>query len=131
LPPIAATLNKELKSDAPGGISAPGDFVFRRSGARERSRRMKRGGAAACRSPFISPPCSPSSPTGASSKPDAIADVIARFPALAPRLRDESGNPYPFVTFYVNDEDIRFQGGFSAPLSDGDELTIVPAIAGG
>ena len=62
---------------------------------------------------------------------DAIAQVATRFPALAPRLRDEAGNPYPFVTFYLNDEDIRFRGGFDAPLSDGDELTIVPAIAGG
>ena len=62
---------------------------------------------------------------------DAIAQVAARFPALAPRLRDDAGNPYPFVTFYLNDEDIRFRGGFDAPLSDGDELTIVPAIAGG
>ena len=61
----------------------------------------------------------------------AIADVAARFPALAPRLRDDAGNPYPYVTFYLNDEDIRFQGGFEASLSDGDELTIVPAIAGG
>jgi sulfur-carrier protein len=61
----------------------------------------------------------------------AIAEVATRFPALAPRLRDEAGNPYPFVTFYLNDEDIRFRGGFDAPLSDGDELTIVPAIAGG
>jgi molybdopterin converting factor small subunit len=62
---------------------------------------------------------------------DAIAQVAARFPALAPRLRDDAGHPYPFVTFYLNDEDIRFRGGFDAPLSDGDELTIVPAIAGG
>jgi sulfur-carrier protein len=62
---------------------------------------------------------------------EAIAAVAARFPALAPRLRDEAGNPYPFVTFYLNDEDIRFHGGFAAPLSDGDDLTIVPAIAGG
>jgi len=62
---------------------------------------------------------------------DAIAQVSSRFPALAPRLRDDAGNPYPFVTFYLNDEDIRFRGGFAAPLSDGDELTIVPAIAGG
>lgn len=60
-----------------------------------------------------------------------VADVATRFPALAPRLRDESGQPYPFVTFYLNDEDIRFHGSFDAPVSDGDELTIVPAIAGG
>lgn len=62
---------------------------------------------------------------------EAVADVAARYPSLAPRLRDETGKPYPFVTFYLNDEDIRFQGGFDAPLADGDELTIVPAIAGG
>ena len=62
---------------------------------------------------------------------DLVADVSARFPALAPRLRDGEGNPYPFVTFYLNDEDIRFHGGFSAAVQDGDELTVVPAIAGG
>ncbi len=62
---------------------------------------------------------------------EAVANIAGRYPALAPRLRDEAGNPYPFVTFYLNDEDIRFQGGFDAPLADGDELTIVPAIAGG
>ena len=62
---------------------------------------------------------------------EVIADVAQRFPALAPRLRDEAGNPYPFVTFYLNDEDIRFSGGFNTPVGDGDELTVVPAIAGG
>jgi molybdopterin converting factor small subunit len=62
---------------------------------------------------------------------EAVADAAARYPALAPRLRDEAGNPYPFVTFYLNDEDIRFHGGFAAPLRDGDELTVVPAVAGG
>lgn len=62
---------------------------------------------------------------------EVIADVALRFPALAPRLRDDAGNPYPFVTFYLNDEDIRFAGGFTAAVQDGDELTVVPAIAGG
>lgn len=62
---------------------------------------------------------------------EVIADVATRFPALAPRLRDEAGNPYPFVTFYLNDEDIRFNGGFAARVADGDEVTVVPAIAGG
>ena len=62
---------------------------------------------------------------------EAVADVAARFPNLGPRLRDQDGNPYPFVVFYVNDEDVRFRGGFAAPVQDGDEVTVIPAIAGG
>jgi molybdopterin converting factor small subunit len=61
----------------------------------------------------------------------AIDDVTSRFPGLAPRLRDEHGAPYPFVTIYLNDEDIRFIGGFDAPVQSGDELSVVPAVAGG
>ena len=62
---------------------------------------------------------------------EVIGDVATRFPGLAPRLRDADGEPYPFVTFYLNDEDIRFHGGFGAAVRDGDEVTVVPAIAGG
>lgn len=62
---------------------------------------------------------------------DVVADVAERFPGLAPRLRDAEGKPYPFVTFYVNDDDARLRGGFSAAVRDGDEIIIVPAIAGG
>jgi molybdopterin converting factor small subunit len=62
---------------------------------------------------------------------DAVAEVAGRFPRLAPRLRDESGGPYPFVTFYLNDEDIRFRQGFATPVREGDEITVVAAIAGG
>ena len=60
-----------------------------------------------------------------------IDEVATKYPNLAPRLRDDAGQPYPFVTFYLNDDDIRFNGGFEAPVQDGDEVTIVPAIAGG
>jgi molybdopterin converting factor small subunit len=62
---------------------------------------------------------------------DAVADVSRRFPELAPRLKDAAGNPYPFITYYLNDEDVRFAGGFGASVKDGDEVTIVPAVAGG
>ena len=62
---------------------------------------------------------------------DVVADIAGRFPRLAPRLRDEQGGPYPFVTFYLNDEDIRFRNGFSTPVREGDEITVVAAIAGG
>ena len=62
---------------------------------------------------------------------EVIDRVSGRFPELAPRLRDEAGEPYPFVTFYLNDDDIRFQGGFGVAVKDGDVVTIVPAVAGG
>ena len=62
---------------------------------------------------------------------ELVSDAATRFPALGTRLRDADGEPYAFVTFYLNDEDIRFHGGFGAKVSDGDELTVVPAIAGG
>ena len=62
---------------------------------------------------------------------EVVGDVATRYPALAERLRDADGKPYPFVTFYLNDEDIRFHGGFDATVQDGDEVTVVPAIAGG
>jgi len=62
---------------------------------------------------------------------EVVSVVATRYPELAPRLRDENGQPYPFVTFYLNDDDIRFNGGFDAAVKDGDEVTIVPAIAGG
>ena len=62
---------------------------------------------------------------------ELVSDAATRFPALGTRLRDTNGEPYAFVTFYLNDEDIRFHGGFGAKVTDGDELTVVPAIAGG
>ena len=62
---------------------------------------------------------------------EAVADITRQFPTLATRLVDEQGQPYPFVTYYLNDEDIRFSGGFAATVRDGDELTIVSAVAGG
>jgi molybdopterin converting factor small subunit len=62
---------------------------------------------------------------------EVVTEVAGRFPQLAPRLQDERGGPYPFVAFYLNDEDARFHGGFQAPVADGDEITVVAAISGG
>lgn len=62
---------------------------------------------------------------------DVVAEIAGRYPRLAPRLRDAEGGPYPFVTFYLNDEDIRFRNGFATPVREGDEITVVAAIAGG
>ena len=53
------------------------------------------------------------------------------YPSIKGRLRDESGQPRRFLNFYVNSEDIRFLEGTDTPLNDGDEVSIVPAVAGG
>lgn len=62
---------------------------------------------------------------------DVVSELAGRHPELGPRLRDANGEPYPYVIFYVDDEDIRFQQGFATPVSDGAEILVVPAIAGG
>jgi len=61
----------------------------------------------------------------------AVQALTDRYPRLAPRLIDERGEQYPFVAIYLNDDDIRLVGGFDATVQDGDELSIVPAVAGG
>lgn len=52
-------------------------------------------------------------------------------PGIKSRLCDEQGQPRRFLNFYVNSEDIRFLDGTETPLKDGDEVSIVPAVAGG
>ena len=59
-----------------------------------------------------------------------IADLDARHSGLRDRLVDDSGLRR-FVNVYLNDEDVRFLGGPETPLSDGDVVTILPAVAGG
>jgi len=54
-----------------------------------------------------------------------------KFPALKPHLRDESGQVRRFLNVYVNEEDIRFLGGPGYTFQDGDEILLVPSIAGG
>jgi molybdopterin converting factor small subunit len=52
-------------------------------------------------------------------------------PGIKTRLCDDEGKPRRFLNFYVNSEDIRFLEGTATPLKDGDEVSIVPAVAGG
>ena len=69
------------------------------------------------------------------AKGDTIGDVIGdlehQFPGLRERLVDESGELRRFINIYVNQEDIRFLDNQATTLKDGDEVAIVPAIAGG
>ncbi len=61
----------------------------------------------------------------------ALANLEKQFPGIHERIYDEKGALRRFINFYVNDEDIRFMDQESTSLKDGDELSIVPAIAGG
>lgn len=54
-----------------------------------------------------------------------------KFPQLKPHLRDEAGEIRRFLNVYVNEEDIRFLGGTGYTFQDGDEILLVPSIAGG
>ena len=61
----------------------------------------------------------------------AITELQTRFPGIQERLMDEKGEVRRFVNVYVNEEDIRFLKSQDTPLEDGDEISIIPAIAGG
>jgi len=69
------------------------------------------------------------SATGATIK-DIIEDLEKKHPGMRERLLDDKG-VRRFVNIYVGDEDIRFLDGLSTALKSGDEISIVPAIAGG
>ncbi|MCH8039293.1 MAG: MoaD/ThiS family protein [Nitrospinae bacterium] len=62
---------------------------------------------------------------------ELIENLNSSHPGLKDRLCDEKGEVRRFVNIYVNEEDIRFLTGKETPLKDGDEVSIVPAIAGG
>jgi molybdopterin synthase sulfur carrier subunit len=62
---------------------------------------------------------------------EAITELQARYPGIKERLVDDNGEVRRFVNVYVNEEDIRFLQNQSTPLKDGDEISIIPAIAGG
>jgi molybdopterin synthase sulfur carrier subunit len=60
-----------------------------------------------------------------------ITELQSRFPGIKERLVDESGSVRRFVNVYVNEEDIRFLQNQDTPIKSGDEISIIPAIAGG
>ena len=62
---------------------------------------------------------------------DILQSLETSYPGLKERICDESGHVRRFVNVYVNDEDIRFLDENATPVKDGDEISIVPAIAGG
>lgn len=62
---------------------------------------------------------------------EAITELQSRFPGIKERLVDDNGEVRRFVNVYVNEEDIRFLKNQQTPVKEGDEISIIPAIAGG
>lgn len=61
----------------------------------------------------------------------ALHALVGQFPLLGDQLFDERGEVREAINLFVNDEHVRYRGGLSAPLRDGDEVYIVPMISGG
>ena len=62
---------------------------------------------------------------------EAVERLEADFPGIKERIVDEDGEIRRFVNIYVNGEDVRFLDNLNTPLKPGDEVSIVPAVAGG
>ena len=70
-----------------------------------------------------------------SAEGETIADIINnlenQFNGIKDRICEEKGSPRRFINIYINEEDIRFLEGEKTTVKDGDEISIIPAIAGG
>ncbi|MGK5642704.1 MoaD/ThiS family protein [Streptomyces sp. URMC 126] len=62
---------------------------------------------------------------------EVIDDLEKNHPGIAARLLDDAGKLRRFVNVYVNDDDVRFEGGLAAVTPDGAGVSIIPAVAGG
>ena len=62
---------------------------------------------------------------------EVLDDLDASYSGIKGRILDESGELRRFVNVYLNDEDVRFLDGINTKLTDGDNVTILPAVAGG
>jgi sulfur-carrier protein len=60
-----------------------------------------------------------------------LADLTTRFPGITSQVLTADGELHKFVNVYVNDDDVRYLGKLEAPVKAGDEITILPAVAGG
>ena len=62
---------------------------------------------------------------------ELVSHLETTYPGMRERLCDETGSLRRFVNVYINGEDVRFLDGLTSPLKAGDEVSIVPAVAGG
>jgi molybdopterin synthase sulfur carrier subunit len=69
--------------------------------------------------------------TGGTTVAQVLEEVGGRYNGFLERVRPEPGGVQPFLNLFVNGEDVRFAQGLATPVSDGDEVSIIPSIAGG
>lgn len=62
---------------------------------------------------------------------DVLDQLGAEFPAIKGQLLNDDGTLHRFLNVYINDDDVRYLGGRDAPVAPDDEITLLPAVAGG
>ena len=62
---------------------------------------------------------------------EVVDDIVRQFPGTATHLKAPDGGVHKFVNVYLNDEDVRYLGKLETPVKDGDQVSILPAVAGG
>ncbi|HET7651817.1 MAG TPA: ubiquitin-like small modifier protein 1 [Acidimicrobiales bacterium] len=62
---------------------------------------------------------------------EVLEDLVLQFPRLQGKFTNEDGSLHKFVNVYVNDEDVRYLERLDTKVADGDEIAILPAVAGG
>jgi MoaD family protein len=62
---------------------------------------------------------------------EVIEALVAEYPGTASQILNQDGTLHKFVNVYVNDDDVRYLLAFDTPVQDGDEVSILPAVAGG
>jgi len=62
---------------------------------------------------------------------EVLSTLVGQYPSLEGQLLDGDGSLHRFLNVYVNDDDVRYIGGVAAPVADGDDITLLPAVAGG
>ena len=69
--------------------------------------------------------------TDATTIGGVLMQITDAYPVVKPQLLNEDGTLHRFLNVYINDDDVRYLGGVDAPVADGDEVTLLPAVAGG
>ena len=70
-------------------------------------------------------------PVEGSTIGDVLNELTTSYPGIKGQLLNNDGTLHRFLNVYVNDDDVRYLGGVDAPVADEDEITLLPAVAGG